>query len=248
MQTVTLSVFRFAGFASRLWAFGQMAAARRPLSRLPGLNFYKLFGTGSDDGFNPTPNLGVYACLCVWRDQDSAERAHAAAPVFARYRDHAAEAMTLYLQPIRSWGRWSAQEPFAAPAEPASDTPPSPVAVLTRASVKPAHVLAFWRRVPGIRRSLEAGPRPLFQIGMGERPWVNQVTFSVWRDYADARAFAYGDGPHRAAIEQVRARDWFSEELYARFGVLGSDGAWNGRDPLRRDAEPARAQTKPARP
>ncbi|MEL6318328.1 MAG: hypothetical protein AAFR16_11905, partial [Pseudomonadota bacterium] len=109
--------------------------------------------------------------------------------------------------------------------------------ILTRASVKPRHALAFWRRVPGIRDSLSTGAlsggvRPLFQIGMGERPWINQVTFSVWRDYAHAKAFAYGDGPHRAAIRQVRARDWFNEELYARFEVLSAEGHWNGRSPL----------------
>ncbi len=229
MQTVTLSVFRFDGLERRAWGLGQMLAARGPLRRLPGLQFYRLFGTGSGDGFNPRPNLGVYAVLAAFDDAPSARAAHETAPVLGRYRAQAAETLTLFLQPVRSVGRWGGCAPFAPSG--AAETP-SPIAVLTRASVKLRHVAAFWRRTPGIRARLAEGPRPLFQIGMGERPWVNQVTFSVWSDYADARAFAYGAGPHRAAIDQVRARDWFNEELYARFAVLDADGSWNGRRPL----------------
>lgn len=228
-QTITLTVHRFDGLADRAWAFAQMARARAPLARLPGLQFYRLFGSGSDDGFNPTPNLGVYAVLASFETPEAAA-ASADAPVFARYRAHASERLSLTMRPIRSFGRWGGVEPFAAPAQPTEPHDErAPIAVLTRASVKLSRVAAFWSRVPGIRAALADGPRPEFQIGMGERPWVNQVTFSVWRDYADARAFAYGDGPHRAAIERVRAENWFSEELYARFRILGVDGAWGGR-------------------
>jgi hypothetical protein len=58
------------------------------------------------------------------------------------------------------------------------------------------------------------------------------VTFSVWRDMAAMRAFAYRGEGHRAAIAAVRAGDWFAEELYARFAVVAAEGRWNGGDPL----------------
>ena len=34
------------------------------------------------------------------------------------------------------------------------------------------------------------------------------------------------------AIRAVREGGWFSEELYARFRVLGQAGTWGGQDPL----------------
>ena len=45
-------------------------------------------------------------------------------------------------------------------------------------------------------------------------------------------AFARQMGPHANAMQAARDGGWFSEELYARFQVLGTDGAWGGADPL----------------
>jgi spheroidene monooxygenase len=44
--------------------------------------------------------------------------------------------------------------------------------------------------------------------------------------------FAHKDGPHAQAIKAVRDGDWFSEELFARFKVLGDSGTWGGTSPL----------------
>ena len=60
--------------------------------------------------------------------------------------------------------------------------------------------------------------------------FLHQVTFSVWPDVASMSAFAHRDGPHAQAIRAVRAGDWFSEELYARFHVFGTSGHWSGAD------------------
>jgi spheroidene monooxygenase len=47
-------------------------------------------------------------------------------------------------------------------------------------------------------------------------------------------AFAHRDGPHARAIRAVREGNWFREELYARFRVLGAEGQWSGGNPLSR--------------
>ena len=41
-------------------------------------------------------------------------------------------------------------------------------------------------------------------------------------------------GPHAQAIKAVRDGNWFREELYARFHILGDSGTWGGVHPLER--------------
>lgn len=227
-QTVTLSLFRFPGIGQRLWAFGQMAFARRALARVPGIGFWKLLGSGTGEGFTPVPNTAVYAILATWPDEAAARDATATAAVFRRYRDHAAEAWTLFLGPASARGAWSGANPFA----PTGTLPDGPVAALTRATVKPSVVAKFWGRVPSISQAIGADPNVVFKIGIGEVPWFHQVTFSIWPDAHSMAAFARADGPHARAIKAVRAGDWFSEELYARFRILGDAGTWEGRSPI----------------
>jgi spheroidene monooxygenase len=109
-----------------------------------------------------------------------------------------------------------------------------PLAVLTRATIKPSRLIKFWHRVPDISATIGADPNVAFKIGIGEMPFLHQITFSLWPDPAAMAAFARGDGPHGCAIRAVRDGDWFREELYARFRILGSMGTWGGVNPLTR--------------
>jgi spheroidene monooxygenase len=227
-QCVSLSLFRFGPASARLWVLGQMALARLDFARMPEAEFVKLCGSGTGEGFTPRPNTAVWAILAGWADEATARRMTAHAPVFRRWRDHAAEAWTLYLAPVSARGRWAGREPFRA--EPAEGE--GPLAVLTRASVRPSKALRFWGRVPDISGVIGSDPHVLFKIGIGEVPLLHQVTFSVWPDAAAMTRFARGDGPHGRAIRAVREGGWFSEELYARFRVLGQAGTWGGQDPL----------------
>lgn len=229
-QTVALSFFRFEGLASKLWAFSQMQLARAPLARHPQIGFFKLFGTGTREGFHPAPNFGVYAVMTTWPDPETASAEIAATPVFQRYRRHAAESWTVYLSPLSCRGEWSGRAPFDARPERGDE--PVPIAVLTRATVKTRHIPSFWRHTPDIGAMIRAQTALPFKIGMGEIPWRNQVTFSIWSDLAAMQRFAYGDGAHRAAIRAVREGNWFWDELFARFRVLSAEGSWDGRDPL----------------
>lgn len=227
MQVVSLSFFRFDGLWNRCWAFSQMQFARGPLRRLPGIGFSKLLGTGTREGFHPFPNFGVYAILATWPSLEHARRQLAEAPVYGRYRNHASEHWTVFLQASRCRGEWAGEAPF----EVAADGPELPVAVLTRATIKLRAVVPFWRRVPNISAMIPGQEQLAFKAGLGEIPWVHQVTFSIWHDLDAMREFAYR-GFHNEAIEQVRKGQWFSEELFARFHVVGADGRWEGQKPL----------------
>lgn len=229
-QIASLSLFRFGCLRDRLWAFTQMGLARRPLRLLPGVGLVKLMGAGSGEGFNPLPDTAVVAILTTWPDLPRAEAQTAGAAVFARFHARAHEAFTLHLQPVAARGKWSGRAPFGACAEAAASA--GPVAALTRATIRPRALLKFWRRVPAISGRIGRDTEVLFKIGVGEVPWLHQVTFSIWPDAAAMAAFARAGGPHAAAIRAVRAEGWFAEELYARFRVLARSGAWGGIDPL----------------
>lgn len=216
-----------------MWAFGQMGLARRPLSRTPGLRFWKLCGSGTGEGFTPIPNTAVWAILAVW---DNAEAADRTGKVFDRFAARASESWTVRLVPTSARGLWSRKAPFDA--TPDTNTNSNPVAALTRATIRPRKLLRFWGRSPGISRVIGNDPEVLFKIGIGEVPWLHQVTFSIWPD-ADAMARFARRGPHAEAIRAVRDEGWFSEELYARFRVLGEVGTWDGRSPLTPQQEAA---------
>lgn len=206
---------------------GQMGLARLGLRRMAGVRFWKLCGSGIGEGFTPIPNTKVWAILVVWDDAQYAKRGLEYGPVFRRWRARATEDWTVYLTPTSARGSWSGQVPFKADAAPHK----GPLAALTRATIRPRKLMRFWEREPDISAVIGADPNVAFKIGIGELPWLHQVTFSIWPDTASMDAFARG-GPHAEAIRAVRREGWFREELYARFDVTGTRGSWGGSCPL----------------
>ena len=204
-----------------------MGLARPAMTRVDGIGFWKLCGSGTGEGFTPVPNTGVYAILATWPDLTTAQRQLAQAKIFQRYRAKSEEDWTVFLSPTSVRGQWSGVTPFEA------DEPPSdgPVAALTRATIKPRAALKFWKRVPDISSVIGFDENVVFKIGIGEVPLLHQVTFSIWPDTATMADFARKDGPHARAIKAVRAGDWLREELYARFQVTACDGTWEGKPP-----------------
>lgn len=205
-----------------------MGAARPTMAAIPGIGFWKLCGSGTGEGFTPVPNTAVWAILATWPDEQTArERTGLAAP-YRHWRERADESWTVFLSATSSRGAWSGLSPFDATGRPGK----GPIAVLTRATVKPSVVAKFWSRTPSIEKVIGLDPNVIFKIGIGEVPWLQQVTFSIWPDAASMNAFARRDGPHAAAIRAVREGNWFREELYARFSVLGDAGSWGGKSPF----------------
>ena len=230
INTVSLSLFRFASLPARLWVLGQMGAARLSLWRMPEVGFWKLCGSGTGEGFTPRPNSAVWAILATWPDAATARNGINTAPVYRRWRAHAVESWTILLEPTSARGLWSGVAPLTVP----DAAPPNsgPIVALTRATMRATTFLRFWRRVPDISAAIGQDPNVIFKIGIGEVPLLHQVTFSIWPDAASMAHFARGDGPHGRAIEAVRAEGWFSEELYARFSILDDWGTWGGIRPL----------------
>ncbi|GAA3826264.1 hypothetical protein GCM10022226_53760 [Sphaerisporangium flaviroseum] len=231
-------------------AMRYMAFDRPLLRRTGGLAFWRLLGTGRGTSMSLGADLRRWAMLAVWRDEASLEEFLERSPIAARWRTEALEAWHVRLTPLASRGRWGGCEPFGAldgqaragaldgearaGALDRQARAEGPVAVLTRASIRVSRLTAFYRSIGPVDRDLRAQDGCLASVGVGEWPLARQSTFSLWRDAAAVRAFAYRGDAHRRVIGRVRDENWYSEELFARFTPYDSQGTWDGLDPLAR--------------
>jgi hypothetical protein len=228
-QITLISFFRFQGRA-RIWGMKQMRDTQHGLEGIQGLRFHKMLGTGGGSGYGFKPDLGTYALLTVWENPDMAETFESGSELMKVFGEHAIEKYSIFLSNLQSRGYWSKQEPFL-PGEP--DPNNKLIAVLTRATLKARYYYQFWKRVGRVSQSHIGLPGLIFTKGVGERPWIMQATFSVWRSVEDMTAFAHQkDGKHFEAIQTTRRLNGFKEELYARFQPKMSKGSWFGKDPV----------------
>lgn len=226
----TLTVVRYSAARAVLGA-ARVATDVPTLARTPGLRFFKTMGTGSGIGFSAKPDLRTWTLFAAWESEDAWERFRVASPVMRRH-DAREEVYSLLLAPVDHHGRWSGAEPFGPPVPTARIADDEPVAVLTRATIRPARAPAFWSRVAPVDGTLREERDLLATFGFGEVPWLRQGTLSVWRTRAAMEAWAYRTPAHAETVRRTREEGWYAEELFARFRFLRSYGTLRGRDPL----------------
>ncbi|GAA3950983.1 spheroidene monooxygenase [Hymenobacter algoricola] len=211
------------------WGLAQMGTAQRPLQKVPGLRFQKLLGSGAG-GFGALPNLSRYGLMAVWESEAAAAAFFATHSLWQEYQRRAQETWTAQLAPLKSHGLWDGTNPFEYPTEaPAAD---GPVAVLTRASIHWLKAPRFWRYVAPTSATVAHAPGVRAAIGLGELPVVRQATFSLWESAQAMQDYAYRSEKHKEVIRLTRQEKWYSEEMFARFRVLSSEGTLEGRNPL----------------
>ncbi|MEJ1223866.1 DUF3291 domain-containing protein [Sediminicola sp. 1XM1-17] len=228
-QITTLTFFRYHGFREKLWAFGMMQFAHRPMSRVAGLQFYKLMGSGKE-GFDPFPDWSVYALLQIWDDEASANQFFGSSELIKKYKQHSSECWTLYMKNFAAKGEWSGKNPFEKAHTLDKENPF--IAVITRATIKKGMLYKFWKYVPTSQASLQGNRGLIYTKGIGEVPITQMATFSLWKDKESLMEFAYASKEHQHAIQQTRQLQWYKEELFSRFQPYRSIGTWNGLQQL----------------
>jgi hypothetical protein len=198
------------------FAFMQMAVGRRTARNIPGVSFAKLMGTGTGKTFTPSDaDLKQWAILFVADDLSVVDDSR----FISSWKKRSIAVDKYLLNPISSHGEWSKRQPFEVSAPIKND---GPILAITRARLKWSQAIRFWRSIPPVVTDLHNSPGLLFSIGIGEAPIGLQGTFSVWQSGAALRDFAYKNAPHRAAIEDTKRFDWYSEELFARFELVNT--------------------------
>lgn len=208
-------------------AFVRMAIHRRHLRRLKGAQFWKLLGTGSGRTFTSSDaDLRHWAILTTWPSEEDA-RNFDGSSVARSWKRICNEHVVVEMTPISAKGTWAGATPFGNPV---SSRTHGPIAAITRARIKPSQWRRFWANVPPVSQDLSLDNGLLFSLGIGEAPVGLQGTFSIWRDNQAISDFAYRRSAHAHVITQTHQRQWYAEELFARFAITRVEGAYNGLD------------------
>ncbi len=207
----------------------QMGFADRALKNIPGLLFARMLGSGKGVAFSLGPDWHRYALLMVWQNREVA-RLFMETSVFIADQAAHASLWTLELETLQAHGLWDGLNPFGTiRCEQQAD---EPVAVLTRASLHWHALPRFIMQARKASHQVAKAEGLLFSCGIGEIPLLRQATFSVWKDLASVKAYAYTNADHKKAIRSKHELNWYKEELFARFTVTGSKGTYAGTDPL----------------
>lgn len=207
-----------------------MGVMPRRLIKIKNLVFFKVLGTGGGMGYSAVPGFRKYALLTLWSSMEEAEEFYHHSPILKSYRKRNLEELSLFMRPLSARGEWSKQNPFISHE---ATKPDHPLAVITRASIRWRHILTFWKKVSAVSMSQRSFEGQLYSQGIGELPWIEQATFTVWSSLQEMKNFAYGSNmAHTDAIKTTRKQHIFSEEMYARFQVVKMTGTMDGKNPM----------------
>jgi spheroidene monooxygenase len=223
------------------WAWMRLAQGSGPLKETPGLIFCKVMGSGAGGGFGLRPSPSHQGLITMFDHADHA-RAFLAGPVVDSYRERSGEFWTGLLEVVSARGHWDGEAWGPTPAtqlgshgiaanDESLQSDPRPLAAITRASIRPAKAMAFWRNAPATHAAMQHAQGCTLAMGLGEVPLIRQCTFSLWKDTPAMLAYAH-QGAHQQAIEAAYKHQYFSESLFVRMRLLEQQGHWPAPNPL----------------
>lgn len=214
-QQVVLSFFTYS--QNKFWAFTQMQRALPEVEKHSGLTFVRTLGTGAGLGFSLWPDFSTYALLTIWESKAHATAFMEDSTVMKNFISRSSSQKHFALDPLQSHGLWGKSNPFEPIQRPLENN--EQIGIITRATLRPSRLLEFWRAVPAASKAIQQAKGVLWYKGIGEWPVVQQATFSIWESIDDVKAFAYKSSDHAAIVKKTRKRNWYKQDLFARFAV-----------------------------
>jgi len=214
-QHVILSFFSYT--ENKFWAFTQMQRALPKVQQQKGIHFVRTLGTGAGQGFSLWPDFSTYALLTVWKSEQDATAFLKHSEVMQAFYQRSETQQHFSLHTLQSHGLWGKSNPFEASKRTLEED--EQIGIITRAKLRPSRLIEFWRAVPAASKAITQAKGVVWYKGIGEWPMVQQATFSIWERLEDVKAFAYNSSHHAAIVKKTRKRNWYKEDLFARFAV-----------------------------
>ena len=201
------------------------------LMQLPGVVFAKVMGSGHEGGFGLRPSPTHQGLVMVFDNFQHAQE-FLNSETIDQYKSHAREWWSGVMVIDSSRGQWNqlewrSSEPMDESLQERGVRNFTWIATLTRASIRAASTMAFWRFAPAAQADLTKAKGCILAMGLGEAPLLRQCTFSVWRDTQSMLNYAQ-TGAHLNAIQAAYKHQFFSESMFVRMRVLSVAGIWGG--------------------
>ena len=220
---VSFTVARYSGLKTPMGLLSMMIFSILLPFQKNGPQFSKLMGSGKNGTFDVEPDLNQWAYLFVWENEQAFLNFKNKSLIFKYIENLSGLHFTLHLQPVQAHGLWDKKAPFGEKSG-LSINENELVAVLTRASIKINKAADFWRNVPEVTKNFSQNEGLVYSIGIGEVPLFKQATLSIWQNEGNMKNFAYKKKEHAKVIQKTRSQAWYSEELFARFRIVGISG------------------------
>lgn len=223
---VALSITKFKTTTIPFGFLG-MAILRLPLWLNKKCIFWKLMGNGKDAQVDLAPDYKHWSILTTWENEADFRAFEQHSSVMKWFRFFGMEEFTILLKPLSAHGLWSGIEPFKAERTATNST--ERIAVITRASIHFRRLKEFRENIKQAADAMRSAEGFILSAGMGENPFVDQATFSIWENSQSMKDYAYKSVDHANVIKLTRERKWYKEELFARFEIIECKGSLNGQ-------------------
>ncbi|WP_231491843.1 DUF3291 domain-containing protein [Pedobacter sp. Leaf170] len=207
------------------FAFIGMAILRLPLILNRKCSFWKLMGAGKDAQVDLGPDFKHWAILTAWENKADCDDFYKHSFPIKWFRMFGIEEFTVLLKPLTSHGLWSGKQPFKI--EKSNENKSGKVAVITRAAIKLNKRKEFRDNISRAAKEMRKAEGFIISAGVGENPYLDQATFSIWENVEAMKNYAYKSVDHSDVIKLTRQRKWYSEELFARFAIIQCTGSLN---------------------
>ena len=209
---------------SFLWGLSRYVIGRFSLYNIPGLQFFKVLGSGFEGGFSTKPSLHKQGLFCVFDSEHHAKQFRAHSKLVQAYMNHSREFFAVSLNAFSTRGSWANTQLDITAKAPVS----GPIASLTRASIKPLKANAFWKKAQPAEVSINQSEGVILSAGLGEAPYLRQATFTIWESAQHMDQYAR-QGAHLEAIRSALQGQYFSESMFTRFKPINPQGTWRGQ-------------------